>query len=100
MKNTTENKHLGSSLDDFLHDEGIYDEVRELAIKKMIAATFAEEMKKTGITKAEMARRMKTSRVSVDRLLDPKNDSITLNTILKAAEAIGKPFQFSLEFTQ
>jgi predicted XRE-type DNA-binding protein len=98
MKNAIENKHLGSTLDDFLHDEGIYDEVRDLAIKKIISATFTEEMKKAGITKAEMARRMKTSRVSVDRLLDENNDAITLNTILKAAEAIGKPFQFSIEF--
>lgn len=92
------NKHIGPSLDDFLKEEGIYEEVRANAIKEIIAAAFTEEMKKDGISKAEMARRMNTSRVAVDRLLDSNNDAITLNTIIKAADAIGKPFRLTIEF--
>ena len=92
------NKHIGPTLDDVLKEEGIYDEVVECAIKKMIARTFVEQMEKQKISKAEMARRMKTSRVAVDRLLDANSDSITLNTLLKAAEAVGKPFRLTFEF--
>ena len=92
------NPHIGSSLDDFLKDEGIYEEVRELALKKKIAAAFVKEMKEAKITKSEMAKRMNTSRATVDRLLDGTNDALTLNTLFKAAEAIGKPFKFHIEF--
>ncbi len=98
MKMKEKNKHIGPSLDDFLKEEGIYEEVRANAIKEIIAAAFTEEMKKDGISKAEMARRMNTSRVAVDRLLDSNNDAITLNTIIKAADAIGKPFRLTIEF--
>ena len=93
-----ENKHIGSSLDDFLKEEGIYEEVRTSAIKKVIAEAFANEMKKARVSKAEMARRMKTSRTSVDRLLDANNDAITLNSLIKAAQAIGRGFSFKVEF--
>lgn len=98
INNTSFGKHIGPTLDDFLKEEGIYEEVCERAVKEMIASSFANEMKKQGITKSEMARRMKTSRKAVDRLLDAKSDAITLNTLLKAADAIGRPFRFSIEF--
>ena len=93
-----ENKHIGSSLDDFLKEEGIYEEVRSAAIKKIIAESFANEMKKARVSKAEMARRMKTSRTSIDRLLDSNNGAVTLNTLIKAAQAIGRGFSFKIEF--
>ncbi|MDR0881035.1 MAG: helix-turn-helix domain-containing protein [Candidatus Adiutrix sp.] len=94
------NKYIGSSLDDFLKEEGIYEEAKEAAIKKIIADSFANEMKKTGLTKTEMARRMQTSRTAVDRLLDGENKAVTLNTLIKAAQAIGREFSFRIEFAE
>ena len=84
------NKHLGSSLDDFLKEEGIYEEVRERAVKKVLVYQILNEMKKQGLTKVEMARRMKTSRSELDRILDHENKSVSLESICKAARAVGK----------
>ena len=95
-----DNKFVGSSLDDFLKEEGIYEEVKTAAIKKIIAESFADEMKRTQVSKAEMARRMKTSRTSVDRLLDVNNGAVTLNTLIKAAQALGRDFSFKIEFAK
>ncbi|HTY61859.1 MAG TPA: helix-turn-helix transcriptional regulator [Acidobacteriota bacterium] len=84
------NKHIGSSFDDFLKEEGIYEEATSHAIKRVIAWQLAEAMKANKISKSEMARRMKTSRTQVERFLDPENDSVQLNTIQKAAAIVGK----------
>ena len=67
-------KHLGSSIDDFLKDEGIFEEVQAQAVKEVVAWQLAEAMKQEKISKNRMATLLKTSRTQVDRLLDPKND--------------------------
>ena len=84
------NKHIGSNFDDFLEKEGLLAETESIAIKRVIAYQVAELMKSQNISKVAMAKKMKTSRSALDRLLDPKNTSITLQTLERAAHAIGK----------
>lgn len=93
---TFENPHIGSSLDDFLEEEGIYEEARAIAVKEALAWQVQQAMKREKITKAEMARRMKTSRAALDRLLDPKNVSVTLQTLFRAAQAVGSNLSIEL----
>lgn len=80
-------KHLGSTLDDFLHDEGIYDAAKSVAATRVISWQIAEEMRKKGITKLEMAERMHTSRAQVDRILKAKGN-VTIETLQRAAELV------------
>jgi len=87
---------VGSSFDDFLKEDGIFDESQATAIKRVVAWQLAEEMKKQAITKVEMARRMKTSRSQLDRLLDPENDRIELTTLSRAASALGRELRIGL----
>jgi antitoxin HicB len=87
--------HLGSNFEEFLAEEGILEECRASAIKFKIAHELARAMTKRHITKAEIAKRLKTSRTGVDRLLDPENTSITLNTMAKVAKLLGKRIEFS-----
>jgi antitoxin HicB len=82
-------KHMGSGIDDFLKQEGIFDEAQAQAVKEVVAWQIAEAMKKKKISKARMAALLKTSRTQVDRLLDPKND-ITLSSLQRAAAVIGR----------
>ena len=82
-------KHMGSSIDDFLKSEGIFEEAQAEAIKEVVAWQLAEAMKKQKISKNKMATLMKTSRTQVDRLLDPKND-ITLGSLQRAAAMVGR----------
>ena len=89
-------KHIGSDFDDFLKEEGIYEQVQAVAIKRVIAWQIAEEMKKKKLSKTEMASRMKTSRAALERLLDPENASITLITLERAASAVGKKLKVQL----
>lgn len=91
------NKHEGSSFDDFLKDEGIYEDVEAAAVKKVIALMLAEEMKSQKISKVAMVKRIGTSRSQLDRLLDPDNASVTLVTLTKAAAAIGKRLKIAFE---
>lgn len=84
------NPHVGSSFDDYLAEEGILAEAESVAIKRVIAYQISQLMEDEGISKTEMARRMKTSRSSLERLLDPENDSVTLQTLEHAAQALGK----------
>ena len=91
------NKHIGSSFDDFLKEEGIHEAATSHAIKRVIAWQLFEAMKAKNISKSEMARRMKTSRTQVERFLDPENDSVQLNTIQKAAAVVGKRLIVTLE---
>jgi antitoxin HicB len=86
----TPNPHLGSSLEDFLAEEGRLDEATATAVKRVLAWQIAEQMKAERITKAEMARRMRTSRSQLDRLLDPEKTTVQLNTLLEAARALGR----------
>ena len=89
-------KHIGSSFDDFLKEENLYEKVQAAAIKRVIAYQISEEMKKKNLTKTEMASRMKTSRAALERLLDPDNASITLFTLERAASALGKKLTVQL----
>jgi predicted XRE-type DNA-binding protein len=88
--------HAGGYFDDFLHEEGIFEEADAAAVKKVIAWQIAEEMKLQGISKIAMAKRMKTSRSSLDRLLDPQNSSLAFSTLTRAAAALGKEVRVSL----
>jgi antitoxin HicB len=82
-------KHMGSSIDDFLKEEGIFEETQAQAVKEVVAWQLAEAMKKRKISKKKMAMLLKTSRTQVDRLLDPKND-ITLSSLQRAAAIVGR----------
>ncbi len=88
-------KHLGSGIDDFLKDEGIFDESQAEAIKEVVAWQLGQAMKKKKISKARMATLLKTSRSQVDRLLDPKND-ITLSSLQRAAAMVGRRVMIEL----
>ena len=89
-------KNVGSSFDSWLREEGIYEEVTATAIKRVLSRQLEAAMKEQGLSKAEMARRMHTSRAALDRLLDPENDSVTLNTLQKAAIVIGRELRLEL----
>lgn len=90
-------KHIGSSFDDFLKEEGTLEEVEAAAIKKVIAMKIQEAMRQKKMTKASLARKMNTSRSALDRLLDPENKSVTLQTLVKAANALGKQVTVTVE---
>ena len=89
-------RRLGSSLDDFLAEEGLLAEAEAVAWKRVIAYQISQLMDEQSVTKTEMARRMQTSRAAVDRLLDPQNESATLITLEKAALVLGKRLQVAL----
>ena len=96
MKEEVEKGRRGQSFDDFLKEEGMYEEVTEYAIKKVIAFELAQAMKEQGISKTELARRLETSRSQLDRLLDPNNDGVSLNSLQRAAKAVGRSLQVRL----
>lgn len=89
-------KTIGGSLDDFLKEEGIYEEVCLRAAKKTLALKLQEQMKKSHVTKTAMARRMRTSRAALDRLLDPDNLAVELSTVSRAAAVLGKRLKVEL----
>ena len=80
--------HLGSSLDSFLVEQGLQDEVTAVAMKRVISWQVAEAMKRSGVTKVAMAARMRTSRSLLDRLLDADDTGLTLDTLSRAAAAL------------
>ncbi len=88
-------KHMGSSLDDFLREEGTFDEAQTQAIKEVVAWQLAGAMKSRNLSKSKMARLLKTSRSQVDRLLDP-NDDITLSSLQRAAAIVGRRVHIEL----
>lgn len=89
-------KNIGSSFDSWLREEGLHEEVTAVAIKRVLARQIAAAMSDRGLSKSAMARRMKTSRSQLDRLLDPENDSVTLATLQKAAKAIQRQVRLEL----
>ena len=89
-------KHLGSSFEDFLREEGTLEETTHRAIKRVLARQLRQLMDEQGLSKSEMARRMRTSRPALERLLDPDNEAVTLNTLQKAAKAVGRELQLEL----
>lgn len=88
--------HMGGDFDDFLRDEGLLDDAEAFAVKRVIAFQIAREMERAHISQSELARRMKTSRSAVERLLDPTNPSVTLQTLERAASAVGKRLKIQL----
>ena len=90
------NPRIGSDFEDFLRDEGRLDEATAVAIKRVLAWEIQRAMEVAGVSQAEMARRMKTSRAVVRRLLDESDPSVTLATISRAALALGKQVRLKL----
>jgi hypothetical protein len=88
-------KNLGSSMDDFLKQEGIFEDAQAHAIKEVVAWQLAEAMKEKKISKNKMAQLLKTSRTQVDRLLNPEND-ITLSSLQRAAAMVGRRVNIEL----
>jgi len=87
---------IGSSFEGFLKGEGAYEETSALAIKRVLAWQIESAMEKERLTKNEMAKRMHTSRSQLDRILDPNNDKIQLDTVFKAARALGREVKLEL----
>jgi DNA-binding Xre family transcriptional regulator len=97
MTKTRKNPHRGSTFESFLKEEGIYEEVTEATMKRVLAWQIAQLMKKQRMTKSAMAKRMRTSRAALDRLLDAENTSVTLQTMGRAASALGKELSVTLK---
>jgi antitoxin HicB len=89
------NKHCGSTLDDFLKEEGIYESAKAEAVTRVIAWQIAEEMLRKGITKTQMAEQMHTSRAQLDRILKAKGN-VTIETLQRAAALIGRELHLEL----
>ena len=89
-------KHIGSNFDDYLEEEGLLAATETVAVKRVIAFQVEQMMKEQHLSKTEMSRRMKTSRAALDRLLDPANQAVTLQTLDRAAHALGKRLQISI----
>ena len=89
-------KHIGGDFDDFLREEGILEDAEAVAAKRVIAFQISQEMERAHVSHTELARRMKTSRSSVERLLDPTNASVPLSTLERAASAVGKRLRVQL----
>ena len=88
-------KHIGSSLDSFLEEEGTFDEAQALAIKEVVVWQLTDAMERQSLSKARLAVMLKTSRSQVDRLLDPTRD-VTLSTLQRAAALVGRKVQIEL----
>ncbi|MBI1319792.1 MAG: Fis family transcriptional regulator [Candidatus Hydrogenedens sp.] len=93
---TKPNPHVGSRFDEFLDDEGLLAECELQAVKELLAMDIKAAMDAEGLSKSAMARRMSTSRPALERLLDPKNTSVTLHTLQRAAAALGKRLHLHL----
>ena len=89
-------KHMGSSFDDFLAEEAILEEASAVAIKRVIAWQIAQEMQAQHLTKTALAKKMRTSRAALNRLLDENDASLTLTTLASAAAALGKKIDLRL----
>jgi len=90
------NKYIGSDFSDFLKEDGIYEQTSDIAIKRVIAYQLEQEMKNQKVTKTKMAKMMNTSRAVVDRLLNPDYNSLTLNTLEKAVNVLGKRLNIAI----
>jgi DNA-binding phage protein len=92
----TTNPHLGSSFDSFLEQEGVLEDVTARALKRVLARQLSALMKDQGLNKTTLADRMRTSRSQLDRLLDPESGSVTLDTLVRAAHAVGRRLHLEL----
>ena len=91
-------RNVGSDFDRFLKEEGLLEEAMAVAVKRYIAFQLAQRMTASNLSKAEMARRMETSRSALDRRLDPENSSVTLQTLQSAVEALGGRLKIEIDF--
>jgi predicted XRE-type DNA-binding protein len=89
-------EYMHSDFDEFVVDDGIYEDINDIAIKRVIAYQLEQEMKAQNITKTKMAELMNTSRAVVNRLLNPDNSSLTLHTLESATQALGKRLNISI----
>ena len=89
-------RRIGSSFNAFLRDEGMHEEASAVAVKRVLAWQLEQAMEKEGMTKNEMAKRMHTSRSQLERILDPDNDKVQLDTVFKAARALGREVKLEL----
>ena len=90
------NRYSGTDFDDFLEEEGILEDVSSQAQKRLLALQMADIMMESSLTKTEVAAKMNTSRSQLDRLLDPENSAITLDSLFRLAQSVGK--QLRIEF--
>jgi predicted XRE-type DNA-binding protein len=93
---TEENPHRESTLDAFLKEEGVLEEFQAAAIKRVIARQIQQEMEKKQLSKTAMAQRMKTSRAQLNRLLDPEDGNVTIETLQRAASILGREIRVEL----
>lgn len=93
---TDKNPHIGSTFESWLDEKGIREDVTAAAVKSVIADQIAAAMKEQGLTKSRMAAMMHTSRAQLDRLLDPSSGSVTLETLMTAARAVGRELRLEL----
>jgi len=91
------NPRTGSRFDDFLKEEGFFEEVQAKALKRALAEQLEEGMQAAKLTKLDMAKKMATSRSQLDRVLDPSNVSVQLDTLIKAARALGKEIEIKIK---
>ena len=91
------NPHTGSNFDDFLKQENLFEEVHAKALKRVLAGQIEDGMESANLTKMAMAEKMATSRSQLDRVLDPDNVSIQLDTLIKAARAVGKVVEIRIK---
>lgn len=96
-KSAKANPHTGGNFDDFLKEDGIFEEVQARALKRALAEQLDDAMQSGKLSKVTMARRMATSRSQLDRVLDPSNLSIQLDTLIKAASAVGRIVEIRLK---
>lgn len=92
------NKHFGSNFDDFLKEEGLFDDASAIAVKRVIAWQIDKAMKAKGVNKSTLAKRMQTSRTVVDRILGATDTGLTLDTMTRAATALG--FRVKVDFVK
>jgi hypothetical protein len=90
------NRHKGSSIDDFLKEEGVLEEFQARAVKEVIVWQLARAMEKRKLSKRRLAALMRTSRTQVDRVLDPTDGNVTIETLQRAAAVVGRKVQVEL----
>jgi len=90
------NRHIGSGIDDFLKEEGVLEQFQAKAIKEVIAWQLGQAMKDQNLSKRKLAQMMHTSRTQVDRVLDPTDGNVTIETLQRAAAIVGRKVQVEL----
>ena len=96
-KPTKRNPHHGSSFDSFLEEEGYLEEATAKAIKRVMSWQLQQAMREQKVSKAVLAKRLKTSRSQLDRILDPANDQVSLASLVRTAHAVGRRVRLELE---